>query len=161
MNFDRDKLLSLLVERGVTSAVGVVDSLGDDLDGAFATIAYYDDQPVAKQGAGLLVYLLKEGGMGGYRRPHEREKVQATSATVTPQLLASIRGSCLSPNGYTREDARGMLDVKAKHLHTSPDALVDAAMGPDWQETPVHPVLRHDGTPRERFVRYAHWVAEA
>lgn len=152
----REHLTALLVERGVSGVDELVVAFEDaDLNGALATVAYYDD--AGSKGTGLLVHLLRQREHFGYRRPGERAAIPARQ--VTDGLLSAIRGSCHSPDGFCREEARGLVSVKAKRLGIDPDALIDAAMGEDWQETPVHPALGPAGSSREFSVRYARWVA--
>lgn len=76
----RDMVEKLLAERGIDDAATFVDSL-PDLDGAVATVAYFDDYR-GRKSKGLLVSLLRSGRENGYRRPE-----------VTPS--ASDRGAAL------------------------------------------------------------------
>lgn len=152
----RSELCRLLEERGVSDADTIVAGL-EDVEGGLATVAYYDDQPRA-QGAGLLIYLLRKGGAVGYRRPGERSEVP--SSAVSPALAHSIRNTCRSPNGITRDEVRGILADKAKRMRRTPDSLIDEVMGADWQESPTHEALSKDGTAAERLRRYERWVAE-
>lgn len=63
----RDELVTMLADRGVINGAEVIDGL-ENLEGALATIAYFDDKAGAKTG-GLLVYLLRTGEASDYRRP--------------------------------------------------------------------------------------------
>ncbi len=146
-NNGRATLVSLLTERGVIQPDSVADAVGD-VEGAIATVAYWDDQPGDK-GTGLLVWLIREGNQNGYRRPGERGKPPAR--TITPKLEKAIRGSCLSPNGFSRDMARDMLRPKAGALGMPVDDLIDAVMGPEWLVT--LPDARHDPeAPREERI---------
>ncbi len=154
---ERTRLCKLLSERGVMVVDEVVERLTDEeLPGALATIAYFDEQPEEKQTAGLLVYTLRQGGFANYKRPHERERVGQTSQSPTPELLRSMRGVLNTPNGITREEAKPTYEAKAKRLGMTVDALIDLAMGSDWTETPVHPALDPDNP--DKAAEYARWL---
>jgi len=58
-------LRELLTERGVNGVDAVIDGL-PDVQGALATVAYYDDQ--RSKTTGLLLHLLRSGEHNGYRR---------------------------------------------------------------------------------------------
>ncbi len=157
----REELRKLLEERGVEGITYLTEDFSDEeIEGAIATVAYCDEQP--KAGTGLLVWLLKKGGVAGYRKPKDRQKAEVTSSSaISETLLRAVRGSCRSPNGFTREEARGTFGAKADRMGISVDSLIDAAMGDEWQETPTHEALSKDGTPEERLARYERWLSEA
>lgn len=152
-------LESLLEQRGVTSVDAFVHGLGEhdffNLDACLAAVERYDRE--GSDHPGLLVYRIREAAKSKWR-PKGRQAV--TAGTASPELLQSIRGSCRSPNGFCRGEARSMLAEKARGLRLDPDRLIDMAMGADWQETPVHPALVKDGTPAERLRRYERWLSE-
>lgn len=150
------ELKRLLEERSVTGADDLLGGV-EDVEAALGAVAYWDDH--AGGNTGLLVWLLRHGGKPGYGSASKPKAVGA--GEVTPRLLQSIRGSCNSPNGFTRDEARGMFAATAKRLRMPVDTLIDRAMGEDWQETPTHEALSHDGTADERLARYSKWVAEA
>jgi hypothetical protein len=77
---------------------------------------------------------------------------------VTPRLLQAVRGSCGSPNGFTRDEARDMFAAAAKARGRSVDELVDLAMGAEWQETKPHPAYDLDRSREERVVAYHRWL---
>jgi hypothetical protein len=150
----------MLRERGVTSADELVAALRDDqMDGALGTILWWDDSPHEGPRAvspGLLVAKIREGGMPGYRRPHERTTPEGVMG-VSEELLSNIRRVALSPGGVTREMMRDVLEVKARALQTPPDALIDSAVGPGWKETPAHPAKQWSPNDELAPLRYS-WV---
>ncbi len=132
----RSEIDGLLKERGVSMTDPLIASFEDeDLAGVVATIRYWDDQK-PHTGPGLLVHMIRSGEHTGYKRREDRGK--APAGTITPALERAIRGSCGSPNGFTRDEARDMFGAKAKHLGMSADSLIDHVMGSEWRETPPH-----------------------
>lgn len=132
----------MLVQRGVDGSEELVAGLGD-LDGALGALVWWDDMPHEGSRAvttGLLVKKLREGGLPGYRRPHERDEATGTLA-MGPDVIANVRGQLLSPEGFDREEAREHLAKFARGLNTPVDALIDSAVGAGWTVTPPHPAV--------------------
>jgi hypothetical protein len=158
---ERAQLRNLLIERGVNQAGAVVDELPDpQLEQAFVTIAWWDDQQHTGTRAvtpGMLVSTIRDGGIPGYRRPHQRTPVEG--AEPVPNVGKALWGAMLSPDGFTRDEARGLYKHLAAKLNTPIDALIDSVVGPNWEETPKHPALIRED-PVEHAVRYAMWVRD-
>lgn len=167
---ERDKLKALLTERGIEGVNRIVDDLRDDqIAGALGAVVWWDDMPHEGGRAvssGLLVKKIRDGGLPGYRRPHERTTPDGTLA-VTPERLNSMRRVLMSPEAvFDREQAREFFAEVGTKLNTPVDALVDSAMGADWVVTPPHPCHPRgwdhpDWTPKDQWiatVRYMHFV---
>jgi hypothetical protein len=160
----------MLVERGVNGATGLVEDLWseDQVTSAIGAVAWWDDLPHTGErqvSTGLLVKKIRDGGIAGYKRPHERTSPE--NGGVSPERLNAIRALLLAPEGMmTREQARDSLREQAQRLNTPPDALIDSAVGPVWQATPPHPALYQawgvDWTPKDEwsFLRYGLLVVE-
>ncbi len=141
----RSELARLLVTREVGGVDQLVGGLADEeLDPSIAAVAWWDKQPSAKKTTGLLVWAL--------RNVAEIPSGAAVGASgITPTLERAIKGSCLSPNGFTRDMARDMIKGQAKRLGMTQDALIDAVMGEEWLVT--LPDARHDPeAPREERI---------
>lgn len=142
------ELEELLLQREVTGVARILTDLGEDanLEACVAAVGRYDRE--GKSSPGLLVWIVKEAAVA----PPVPEQKKAPKAQVTPRLLRAIRGSCNSPNGFTREEARGMFAVKAGRLNRPVDELINLAMGADWQETKPHPAFdpEHSREDRQR-----------
>jgi hypothetical protein len=133
----------MLSQRGVDDPQGVVDKVIDeDLDGVLGAIALWDDMQKTYRppGPGLLVAKIRQGGVAGYRRPHERTNPEDLGgrSEAGSTLFTSIRGQILGA-AMTRADARDHFRKTADRLMTNVDALIDSAMTSGWEETPPHP----------------------
>lgn len=149
----RRELTTALNERGMVGALHLVDGMDDDeVAAAFPAIAAYDKSRGEKT-PGLLVYLIRSGvptpPTGPDPKPLRRDP--------SPRLLQSVRGSCYSPDGFDRGEARGMFADAAKRHGLTVDELIDAAMGVDWTQTPPHPA--RDRSNPHRAEDYERWVA--
>jgi len=139
-------------QRGVNQVEALVNALGEDfnLDACLAAVAQYDrengDTP------GLLVYRIREAAKSKYKPLAKRS--EAPAGEVTDRLLRTIRGSCNSPNGFTRAEARDMFSAKAERLRMPVDRLIDEAMGVEWQVTPPHRAFDPEVSAAERVVAY-------
>lgn len=169
---DRERAQQLLTERGVDGAEGLIRDFADeDLGAVFGAIAWFDDgqQSVRPYSTGLLVKKIKDGGLAGYRRPHERTSVEGVAGTGTDELMGRIRGLALSYSlsstdvvrSMSREELKHLIAKTAQRLGTPADALIDSAVCPEWQWTPPHPaVLRRDGESKTAYLaRYSAHVA--
>lgn len=70
-------VLDLLHERGVSDAGAVVHP-DEDLEAVLGAIALWDKEPDG--GAGLLVWMIREGRGAGYKPAHERTSVFSSEA---------------------------------------------------------------------------------
>lgn len=143
MDTERDNLERMLIERGVEGAPALVSGLADDeIDAALGAIAWWDDMPHTGPravGSGLLVKKIRDGGLPGYKRPHDRATPEGGTA-VSDDRLRAMRGVLCSPDAhFTRETAAEFYAKTAGKLNTPVSALIDAAMGQEWVETPPHP----------------------
>lgn len=159
---DFERVRTLLTERGVTSLDALMAEI--ELQGlsavtALNTIRWWDDLPASNRGTGLLVTKLREGGVRGYKRAHQREKVEGDDIVSLDKQMTTLRGICLTPDGIDRETAELMYAKTAEKAGMSPQALVDEAMCPEWVETPPHPakVYTYVGDP-EGIIRYLIWT---
>jgi hypothetical protein len=121
-----------------------------DLAGAIAAVLRWDSIP--SKTTGLLVYLLRERDF-----PRPTAEPKPISSVPSATLLRSMRGVLNSPNGINREEAHGIYADKAKRLNMNVDALIDLAMGANWQFSPVHKALDPENPNRARD--YERWVA--
>lgn len=155
---EREKLSKLLDERGMSNSDEVVRTISnEDLPGAFATVAWWDDQPAGQVGTGLFLHVLAKRRHFSYKRPHERTRIgHIEVGGISEKRRRSMRGVMLSPNGMTREEAMDMYEPSARKLDTTAHALIDDVMGASWQETPTHPALRHEAPASSR--RYELWM---
>lgn len=154
--------MTLLQERGINggaSLLAELDAQGVSEDAVLNTIKWWDDLPLDSKGTGLLVSQLKKGGVTGYRRAHERTGVDG-EIVFGPKQASWLRRLALTPDGIDRETVAEMCEKLASKANTTPDALIDTAVDPNWQETPPHPVhLSVYGESAElRSVRYQAWV---
>lgn len=158
---DFERVRKLLTERGVTS----LDSLMDEIEAqglspatALNTIRWWDDLPASTRGTGLLVTKLRDGGVSGYRRAHEREKVDGEIVSLEHQM-STLRNICLTADGIDRETAESMYAKVAANANMSAKQLVDEAVCAEWAETPPHPVnvFTRVGDP-EGIIRYLVWM---
>ena len=155
------RIAALLSERGINGLSELLLELSEmSTDTFLNTIKWWDDLPYASKGTGLLVARLREGGVVGYKRAHERTSVDG-EVVVGPKQLVNLRSVCLTPAGIDRDTARGMCAKLAEKANTTPDELIDSALGADnWEETPPHPaqliVLGED--PVIGQLRYDIWV---
>lgn len=170
---DRDRAEQLLTERGVDGAKGLIADYSDEnLPAVFGAIAWFDDGQQSygnKPSTGLLVKKIKDGGLAGYRRPHERSSVEGVAGASTDDLMHRIRGMALSYSlsssnvvrSMSREELKRLISKTAHRLGTTPDALIDSAVAPEWTWTPPHPaVLTRDGESKTAaLARYSVHVA--
>ena len=144
------ELLTMLSTRGVNDPHGVLRGLSEEtIDVAPSVIAWWDSQP--NLGVGMLINSVRSGHVPG--------SVQEKRPPVTERLLRSVRGSCESPDGFTREEARGLFAHAAKRRALEPDELIDRAMGPAWKGTIVRNPAKRDLPLASRIREYADWVA--
>lgn len=137
----REKLHSLLKERGVDKIEDLLDPIVDEqLDGVAGAIALWDDMQKGfpKPGPGLLVSKIRQGGVPGYKRAHERTELDGSFGGVTDELLGSIRAQVLGA-AMDREQGLEHFAKLATSRGTTPGALLDSAMGQAWIATPPHP----------------------
>lgn len=143
-----ESVAEMLHERGVDNVAEVVLSIHpDDADAVLGAIAMWDDMPHTGPhavGPGLLIKKIREGGVPGYKRPHERSRPNdfGGHAAFSTEVLERVRSMLLSPDaGFDRDSARDFLRGRAEKANTPVDALIDAAMGPQWRQTPPHPAF--------------------
>lgn len=127
-------------------AAEIVEALrNDELDAAYGAVAWWNDMPHSGPravGPGLLVKKIRDGGLVGYKRPHERATPDGEGG-LGKKRLRSIRGVLLSPDcAFTRKEAEKFYEHEAEKVGTTPTALIDAAMGIEWSQTPPHPASR-------------------
>lgn len=154
-----ERLRTMLHERGVDKVDLLLREATCDLDGALGAIKWWDDLPRERAGTGLLVNKLRDGGLPGYKRPHERTTPQGVM-DYTDEDVTRLRGQLLSPDGFTRPEAEEWVARRAKRLNTSAAALIDSAVGAAWTRTPVHPAKWDPSAePDSNGVdRYSAWV---
>jgi hypothetical protein len=147
----RRELTNALTERGMVGALHIVDELDDDeVAAASHAVAAYDTVRGEKT-PGLLVHLLRTGV------PAPEAAPAAVHSPPSPRLIASVRASCRTPNGLERDEARSLYANAARRHGLSADELINLAMGPSWQRTPVHPALDPENPNKARD--YEVWVA--
>lgn len=129
----RGRLEGMLEDRGVDGAERLLDSwLDEELPQVESIIAHYDQKP--KKGPGLLAHFVKERVQG--TRPEK-----AVSGPPSEKLLGSVRGTCLSPDGFDWAEAQEMYAQVAKRHGLKVEALVHIAVHPCWDGTPPHPAF--------------------
>jgi hypothetical protein len=164
---DWDGVRTMLTERGVDR---VDDLLGeiDDLAAVLGAIKWWDGIPRERAGTGLLVSKIRDGGLPGYQRPHERSGPEG-ELLITPEQLKRMKTICLSPDGFSLFEAEEMFRKRAERANTDLRGLIASAIGERWRGTPTHPALigPHDEEPaflslddRARIcrTRYSLWV---
>ena len=154
----RQMLTTMLRERGVDSVDDLMSGLDQsDVDGVLGAIAMWDDMPHDGPRAvspGLLVKKIREGGVPGYRRAHERTSVDEAFGGSSGLLDADLRRHVvgqISGAAMDREEARDHLARLAARLMTPVDALIDSLMGQHWTECPPHPALPTAWRGRNRY----------
>jgi hypothetical protein len=156
---EEDRVVAMLAERGVTNAREEMLT-GPSLDAILGAIKWFDDLPSGRAGTGLLVAKIRDGGMPGYKRPHERTGPKG-ELVVGDEEIALIRGFCYSPDGMSRPEAEAAFARLAKRANTPVGSLIDSAVVDGWVETPPHPAKLHphdcDG---HQDVRYGLWVRQ-
>ena len=152
--------MKMLAERGVNNPEDLVNGVVEgELDGAFGAVKYWDELPhqgPRSASPGLLVSKIREGGLPGYKPPHERTSVEGTIG-LTSDRMKNMRGVLATPDGMTREEAESLYSALARQLGTSPQSLIESVMGPGWFATPPHPGL-DDADVIAASVRYMIWL---
>lgn len=148
------QLEALLARHGVNNLDSLIEGLGEgfNLDACLAAVARYERD--GKQSPGLLVFMVREAA-----KSPAVQHVPAPKREVTPRLLQAVRGSCNSPNGFTRDDARDMFAAAARSRGRTADELIDLAMGAEWQGTAPHPAFDLELPRADRVVAYARLVS--
>jgi hypothetical protein len=154
-----NRIAAMLTERGINGVGTLMAELEETpRDSLLGTIKWWDDLPQGRKGTGLLITKLRDGGVIGYRRPHERTDVEG-ELVVTPERLATLRAICLTPDGLTRIEAYDFCEKLARKANTTTDAIIDTVMGPDWKATPPHPAHVIDTMRRfDAAIRYDVWM---
>jgi hypothetical protein len=154
-----ERIEAMLEERGITGTVTLMAEIVDlAVDDKLATIKWWDDIPGGRKSTGLLINKLREGGVKGYKRPHERQGVDG-EVLVGPAQLANIRAIALSTHGMFRSDVEHIFTRLAEKAGSTVAALIDESVAPGWKETPPHPAHIYTGVGDPGgMVRYEEFV---
>jgi hypothetical protein len=158
---ETERIVQLLRDRGIQDARVVLGTADISNDAALGAIKKWDDQPTGRQSTGLLVHWIREGGVLGYKRRHEREGLSG-ELLITDTHLRRIRALALSPDGMLREDVERTWSRTAERAEVTVGELIDKAVDEAWRETPPHPAMLvppYAPSDRDPIIRYRWWVA--
>lgn len=123
----RFQLRELLAERGVSRIDALLDEL-PDIQGALATVSYYDDQ--CPKSTSLLVHLLRSGEKATYRRPQPtatlggRERFQDEQQYWLDAGFTEAESIFAASAALTR--GRPDVDVMREHLRLTRPSLYES-----------------------------------